>query len=494
VTEAPGVRPSLSGGIRRRAARGTVINAAFLIGVNALGLLKGFIVAAFLAAGEYGLWGLLVISLGTLLWLAQFGINDKYVQQDHPDQERAFQIAFTLQAMLCGLFFLIILAAMPLFALAYGRWDIVPPAYVLALGMPAIALQTPLWSFYRDMEFGTQRKLQAFDPLVSFGVTIALVVAGMSYWGLVLGTLAGSWAAGLAAWRASPYRLRFRYERGTLREYATFSWPLMANSATGVLTAQVPYLVAQRTVGTAVVGGIALAASISMYAQRVDDVVTNTIYPAVCAVKDRADLLLEAFLKTNRLALLWAVPFGAGMALFAADLVHFAIGERWAFAIGLIQLFAIAAALNQVAFNWSAFFRALGTTRPIAVAGATMLAVVMLVAVPLLVAEGATGYAVGMLSSCAVVVVVRLAFLTRLFPLVAMLLNVCRAVLPTTAAALVVLAARSLERGDRTPGTAIAEVAAYLVLVGGFTLLVERSLLREFVAYLRRAPAPAPVT
>ncbi|MCW3062881.1 MAG: hypothetical protein JWN32_53, partial [Solirubrobacterales bacterium] len=69
--------------IRRMAARGTIINAGFLVALQLLGLIKGFVVAAFLTPADYGIWGLLVISLGTLLWLSQIGIDDKYIQQDY---------------------------------------------------------------------------------------------------------------------------------------------------------------------------------------------------------------------------------------------------------------------------------------------------------------------------------------------------------------------------------------------------------------------------
>ena len=49
---------------------------------------------------EYGVWGILVAALGTLLWLKQVGIGDKYVQQEDDDQELAFQQAFTLELAL----------------------------------------------------------------------------------------------------------------------------------------------------------------------------------------------------------------------------------------------------------------------------------------------------------------------------------------------------------------------------------------------------------
>jgi len=61
------------------------------------------------ALAVFAVVSLLAVSLGTLLWLKQVGIGDKYIQQDHPDQQAAFEIAFTLQSMLCGAFTLIAL-------------------------------------------------------------------------------------------------------------------------------------------------------------------------------------------------------------------------------------------------------------------------------------------------------------------------------------------------------------------------------------------------
>jgi len=46
----------------------------------------------------------LFISLGTLYWLKNIGVADKFVQQDDEDQELAFQKAFTLELMLTGAF------------------------------------------------------------------------------------------------------------------------------------------------------------------------------------------------------------------------------------------------------------------------------------------------------------------------------------------------------------------------------------------------------
>ena len=53
--------------------------------------IRGFVVAALLTASDYGLWGVLVVLLSTLLWLKQAGVNEKYIQQQDHDQQLAFQ-------------------------------------------------------------------------------------------------------------------------------------------------------------------------------------------------------------------------------------------------------------------------------------------------------------------------------------------------------------------------------------------------------------------
>jgi hypothetical protein len=84
---------------RERAARGTIVNAGFNVGLSVLALVRSFAVAIFLTVSDYGVWGILVVVLGTLQFLRQVGISDRYVQQDDPDQRLAFQKAFTAESV-----------------------------------------------------------------------------------------------------------------------------------------------------------------------------------------------------------------------------------------------------------------------------------------------------------------------------------------------------------------------------------------------------------
>ena len=143
--------------LRAHAARGTLVNAAFLAGVDSLNLVKGFVVAGFLSRADYGVWGILVIALGTLLLLKQIGIGDRYVQQEEPDQELAFQRAFTAELIADAAFGALVVAAVPLVCLVYGDWKLLAPGLVLCLLIPAGILQAPIWVHYRRMAFARQR-------------------------------------------------------------------------------------------------------------------------------------------------------------------------------------------------------------------------------------------------------------------------------------------------------------------------------------------------
>jgi O-antigen/teichoic acid export membrane protein len=378
----------------------------------------------------------------------------------------------------------------PLLALAYDETELIAPMLVLSLILPGLALQSPVWVFYRRMDFLRQRILTAVDPLVGFVVTIVLAIAGLGYWSLIIGMVVGSWAGGAVAILNREYPLRWRYDGATLRDYAAFSWPLVIAAAAGLGIAQVSVYVGDLALGLAGAGAIGLAATFSAYTDRVDAVVTQAIYPAICRVTERRELLFEAFVKSNRLALMWGVPFGVGLSLFAADLIDFGIGETWSEALVLLQVFGITAAINHIGFNWSAFYRANGRTKPIAVV--TVLAFVTFCAtsVPLIFSHGLDGFAFGIACLTVVSLTARFYYLAKLFPALGILRHIVRAIAPTIPAAAAVLLLRAAIDTDRTLDLALFELAVYVAVTAVMTWVLERPLLREARSYLRR-PKPA---
>ena len=485
VDERFGTRPHTGRSLRTHAARGTLVNTGFTVGLGALGLLKGFVLAGFLTRSDYGVWGVLIVTVSTLLWLKQVGIGDKYIQQDEPDQELAFQKALTLELALTAALVLVLACVVPVIVLVYGLPKLIAPSIVIAFALLVSAFQAPQWIYYRQMDFVRQRVLAAVDPVTGFVVSIALAVAGAGYWAFVGGLAAGACAASLAAVLQSPFKLRLRYEPGTLKSYSSFSAPLLLASAATLVMTWAAVVATKLALGIAAVGVITLAATIQSFTDTADQVVTGALYPAICAVRERLALLQESFVKSNRLALMWAVPFGIGLTLFSADLVRFGIGERWRPAVIVLEVYGAAAALNHVGFNWTAYFRARGQTRPIAVASLGAMGAFLVVGIPLLLLDGLPGFAVGVAVQGVASFLLRMFYVRRLFPGFGVLRHMARAILPTVPAAALVLVLRTIEPRGRTLGLAVAELLIYALVTVAATWYFESTLLREAIAIVQ---------
>ncbi|WP_205695916.1 oligosaccharide flippase family protein [Conexibacter sp. SYSU D00693] len=477
--------------LRALAARGTLINSAFAVAVGLLGLLRGFLLAALLTPEDYGVWGILLVSLGTLTWLKAVGISDRFVQQDEADQELEFQRAFTLEAILNTALGLLVVAAVPVMAILYDESKIIAPGLALVALLPAMTLQAPLWVLYRKMDFARQRALMALDPIVGLAVGVGMAAAGAGYWSFVGAALAGAYVTAIAALWTCPYPLRWRYDAARARSYISFSGPLLVSSVGGIVVAQGSILAGQAAAGLAAAGAITLASSVSFFTNRVDDVLTDTLYPAICAVADRTELLFESFVKSNRLALMWALPFGFGLALFAPDLQSFGLGDDWGDAVEPLQAFGVAAAIGHLGFNWTAYFMARADTKPIAVHSVSAAAAFLAIELPLILAYGLRGVAIGTVAVVAVSLLVRWLFLRRLFTDFRLGRHALRALWPAVPGVVLVLAARALETGERTALEATLELVLYGVVTVAVTVLSERRLLREAIGYLRPQAPPA---
>jgi polysaccharide transporter, PST family len=492
LEETPRRRLHGTGSLRARAARGTLINTAFSIGLGALGLLKSFLLAGFVSRSDYGVWGILIVTLGTLLLLKQVGIGDKFIQQEEADQELAFQQAFTLELAFSGALVLLMAAVVPVIVLIYGLPQLVAPSIVIAFTLLISAFQSPVWVYYRQMNFARQRALAAVDPVVGFIASIALAVAGAGYWAFVGGLAAGACAAAAAAVLQSPFKLRLRYARGALRSYTSFSLPLLLASAASLVMTWSAMIAGKLALGLAGVGVIALAGTIQGFTDRADQQVTGALYPAICAVRDQTALLYESFVKSNRLALMWAVPFGTALTLFCSDLVHFGIGERWRPAVTVLAVYGVAGAVNHVGFNWTAYFRARGETRPIAIVNLTTMGVFILAGIPLLVLLGLPGFAAGVALQGLAGLVLRAYYLQRVFPTFDFLKHSARSFLPTLPAVGAVLLLRAVEPSGRTLALALGELLAYALITIAATWYFESGLLRETIEIVRDSrPTPA---
>jgi O-antigen/teichoic acid export membrane protein len=477
--------------LRTRTVRGTLVTAAFLVAIDALVIAQGLVVTRLLGPSLIGLYGIVTVTVMTIVALKRVGIDEAYVQQDEAGQEEEFQRAFTLDLAFSALIAVALCVLAPVVAAAYGEERLLGLMLAMAWLPLALALQAPLWVFFRRMEYGRQRTLQAIQPVVTFAVTVPLAATGFGVYSLVVGSLAGYVAAVGAALVASPYRLRLRFEGAAARRYLAFSkWIVVATVATLVIQ-QGQTFAFEQVSGLEWAGFLTLAVMVTRYVDRADQIVTSAIYPAVCAVRGTPGgtrTLEELFVSSNRATLLWVTPFTVGLILFAPDLVDLVLGDEWEPAVLLIQGLAAAGLLQHLGFNWFSFYRAHGDTRPPALEALTGGAAFLAFAIPGLALAGAGGFVAGRIASVAVALLVRARYVRRLLPHVRLGQLVGGALPAAALATASALGVRlALWGGERGAGQAVAELVVFLGVFGTVGLLRERALVGELRGALARS-------
>jgi O-antigen/teichoic acid export membrane protein len=481
--------------LRQRTVQGVLVNALFMGGAEALALAQGLIVTVLLGPRLIGLYGIVTTTAVTIAALRRIGIDEAFVQQREEDQEAEFQRAFTLELVVGAAFSLVLLAAAPIIAAAYGDERLLWLTLAVAYLPTFFALQAPTWIFFRRMDFLRVRTLQVLVPVVTFCVTVPLAALGVGVWSLVIGPAVGNAVAVVAGIVVSPYRLQLRFDHDARARYFSFSWPVFVTAGALLLVQQGQMLAFTLHGGLAAAGYITLAVTLTRYADRADQIIATTIYPAICVVRDQVETLREIFSTSNRVALMWVLPFCGGFILFSPDLVRFVLGPRWQPAVLLLQGLAGTAAIQQLGYNWFSFYRARGDSSRQAVEAAVSTAAFLLLAVPGLFEWGAWGFIGGRLAGAVLVLVVRRHYVRRLLGTELLALGL-RGAAPIAAATALVLGIRAtVWSGPRTLAQAVAEVLVFLACSATLTWATERALVRDLLAQVRgRAASPVLAT
>jgi O-antigen/teichoic acid export membrane protein len=191
--------------LRARTVRGALVTAVFLIAIDGLVVAQGLVVTRLLGPELIGLYGIVTVTTMTIIALKRVGIDEAFVREEEGGEE-AFRRAFTLELGTSLVFALLLCALAPAVTALYGDDRLLGLMLASAYLPIAFALQAPLWIFFRRMEYGRQRALQAIQPAVSFAVTVPLAASDFGVYSLVVGPLAGYVVAVAAALALSPFR------------------------------------------------------------------------------------------------------------------------------------------------------------------------------------------------------------------------------------------------------------------------------------------------
>ncbi len=346
-----------------------------------------FLVIRLLDPEDYGLFAMTQVVLTFLSLMNGYGFANSLVRSESIDRQKIAQ-AFGMLILLNGSLATFQLLMAPL-AAAYFRQplvaDLLRVQAILYLFTPFIALQTALLS--RDIDFSRQAKVDLFASVCSAGTALLCARAGYGVWTLVMASLVlfGVRAILLTAVGRSLVWPSFQFKgAGPMFRYGG---AMVAVQFFWFLQSQSDVFIAGRVLGPHDLGLYTTALFLAtILSAKFVPPINDVAFAAYSRMQADPEALASAFVKTVRLIMLIALPFYLGLAATAEPVVLTALGPKWAEAVPLVRIMALAMPFMTLQILFSPATNAIGRSGialRVAVSGAVLLPVCFFIGIQL---------------------------------------------------------------------------------------------------------------
>ncbi|HSH60898.1 MAG TPA: lipopolysaccharide biosynthesis protein [Acidimicrobiales bacterium] len=337
-----GGRSGLRGGVASGVRWGTLdrtVQTVLRLGTTVL-------LARLVAPEDFGLLAIALVVVNLAALISGLGLGPALVQRKDLRPEHV-GVAFTLSAG-----FGVVLATMTALSAFPAAAFFDQPALRSVLPVLAVIFLfkgvelTPNDMLVRKMRFRGYYITSTIAVTVASAVGVILALAGWGIWALVSLSLVEAALASILAWvvsiRAGVWSPSVSMDRAALRDLLPYSSYVTVSLLVGYGQTNADNLLIGKMLGPRALGYYSLAyRAFLLPLQRFGEVVSDSVFPALSAVKDDLPRLRAGFLRSNQYVALVFFPLTVGMAVTAPQAIPVAFGPQWIPAVHPLQVLAL---------------------------------------------------------------------------------------------------------------------------------------------------------
>lgn len=367
-----------------RTVRGAGWVIAWRLGMRVLGLVSTLILVRLLVPADFGLLALAASFSQTVDGMMTLGTEEAVIRQPAPDRD-VYDTAWTLNVIRGLTVTAIVLASAVPVANFFGDRRLITVLMVIALpplldGVSNIGTV----DFRREMQFQKEFAIMVVPKIFGIAATLTAAFIHPSYTALLFGIATNQTLRSAMSYAMHPFRPRFslRAWRG-LVGYSIWTWLL---SLALLLRNRSDTLLLGRLTNSTSVGVYAVGAEVAaLPTSELVEPLCRASFAGFAAANREGVLVTETFLRLMSSAVLVTLPAGLGLALVAAPLVRLAFGPGWDAAIPVLQVLGLAGimtAFGQISLHLMSAHSLLGRLTAVALAGAALRIVLLLLLIP----------------------------------------------------------------------------------------------------------------
>jgi lipopolysaccharide exporter len=396
--------------IDKKIAKGAAWMVAFKLIDRGLGLLSTLVLARLLIPADFGLVAMATVLIGALQLLVSFSFDVPLIQNPDAGRDQ-FDTAWTLNVLfggICGI--ILAFLAIPASHFYHEpRLEAVIYFLALAFAVQGFANIGPV-VFRREMRFDREFKFMLGKRMTGLLVTIPLAFSLKNYWALVIGQLFGAFASVALSYVVSSYRPRFSL-RAKMELFHSSKWLMINNIFQFLNGRAAELLIGRfagaQTLGIYTIASeLATLPTTELVAP-----INRAAFPGYAQSALDANKLRGSFLHVISMIGLFALPAGIGIAVIADLLVPAVLGPKWLAAIPLMQVLAIYGVLQALQTNIGYVYLSIGEPRTITIINGVQVIILIALLIPAIHYAGATGAAWAFLGSVVLIIPVNHVFL-----------------------------------------------------------------------------------
>lgn len=291
----------------------------------------------------------------------------KYIIQhdfaDEEEQKKSFTVLFWFSLVAS------ILSCLVIFFLRYPLSQAIGNdgyEFVLVVATAQIPFATLSALFAADLKrsfkFNKLFVVRMVYCLIPFAVTLPLALAGLSYWALVIGTIAAQFIQLVVLILISKKKIEFYFSFQLLGKVLKKAFPMIFESIIIWVCTWTSTLLATQLFDTEVVGLIKVSNSTvaSIFALFATSF-TSVLFPTLSRLKDNQEEFEDSFYSIQQASFCLLLPIGLGCFFYSDLITRIFLGSGWMQASFIIGVFALTKPLNCCFNNFlSEVFRSKG--------------------------------------------------------------------------------------------------------------------------------------
>lgn len=336
-------------GLSQRVVRAGFWSFALRITERLFGVVSIIVLARLLAPTDFGLFGIVLLSVSALETFSQTGFNAALVQKKE-DTKPYLDTAWTVQVIRGITLTLTLFLISPYVATFFGTAAAKPILRVIGLSVFLRGFTNiGIVYFRKELEFHKQFAYQFSGTLVNVGVAIPAAICLQSVWALIFGILAGDLVRVVMSYVVHSYRPRLSLEWAKVKELYKFGRWILGSSILVFLVTQGDDIFVGKVLGVTALGFYQIAYRISnSAATEITHTVISIAFPAFSKIQDSRERLREVTLRIVRVVSLLSIPVAGGILAISPSLTHMILGEKWMPIIPLITVLCFQAACRSI--------------------------------------------------------------------------------------------------------------------------------------------------